>query len=159
MWSEARVKSVGLSFAFLAHRLPGARDFLARFFSERRREVLHLNCLNGFDELRDRLHRWSLALAISAAISVLPVLIWDFESAGLAITMVCAAFALRWWARHLISKELARRITMPLDYDGVGCYARSASDRRAESRVCLRYASYASLLTCVYIALMAGGWV
>ncbi len=126
--------SVSLSLAFARHRLPRLRDAFARIWSRRRREILHLECLNGFDFFRDRLHDWSRLILIAAVVSVLPVFIWDPDLFLLAGALVTWGFTFRHFARYYVASSRMKQASLPLEYDGFGSYARAASDWRIEAR-------------------------
>jgi len=151
--------ALALSLAFMAHRLAGIRDLIALIWNHRRRQILFLNCLNGFDEFRDQLHHWSFYLAIAAAISVFPVFLWQPDSLGFACVLVCLTFALRSLVRSHVAGVLAGRACLPLDYDGFGSYARSEVKWRRESRDCLRHTRRAAGVALIYAVLTLGGWI
>ena len=116
-----------LSLAFAYHRGAHAKNLIAKGWNFRRREVLYLGALNGFDFLREKLHEWSAAASKLAAISVFLIFISDQDNLVLAAALVSTAFAYHYLARLHIARTRREQADLPLEYDGFGSYARATA--------------------------------
>ena len=118
-------------FQFDRLRWSSAKDFLGRFWSADRRRVLHLEKQNGFFFFVDLLIDWLSKVMRFAWILVLPALSEGVTTTVLAALIISGTYLLRFGSLTFFASKKVRHSTMPLEYDGYGVYARSASDWRS----------------------------
>jgi hypothetical protein len=106
------------------------KDWLARFWPPDRRRVLHLTKQNGFYFFVDRLIGWSDVIVRLSWIAALPAFAGGSRSVLLAAFLVSLCFLIRFGSLTCLAAKRVKRFTIPLDYDGVGVYARTADDWR-----------------------------
>ena len=130
IWFGATVGMMSLIFQFDRLRWTRAKDYLGRFWSSDRRRVLHLEKQNGFFFFVDKLIEWSDLLLKFSWLAIIFALGGGLESTLIGGLIITLSFLVRFSCLTVLASQRVRRFTMPLDYDGFGVYARTASDWR-----------------------------
>ena len=117
-------------------RLRGTRfkDWLAGFWKADRRRVLHLAKQNGFYFFVDRLIAWSDPLVRFSWLVALPACAAGNQALMLAGFLVSLCWLIRSATLSYLAASRVSRFSRPLDHDGFGVYAKSATGWREFGR-------------------------
>lgn len=144
---------VGIALAFSCYRGGRVKDCLAKLWSGRGREILHLEIDNGFFFFMDLLIRYSQRLLWASAILVLLLSIASPASLPSTAIVVSLAFAGHAGAIWFMAHHRVKVFRGMLASDGYGSYGQACTDwcSREKSVRPQLFAAMGVVLTAIYI--------
>ena len=120
----------GVMLGFERRRGTGLKDWLARRRPAAERRRWHLLTANGFHYFADKLAEWTSPLTKLSWLAAVPSLFGSGCTPFVGLFLTSLTFLVRSAAVHHWATANLRRVSLPIDYDNFGIYARAAGDWR-----------------------------